>query len=89
MYVRLKQLVEQTLISKKVGLHTLRHSIATHLLQNGMTLEQISKFLGHGSMEATQIYTHILDERLRAIVGAAHPLNLGLLSGSNGLAQPN
>lgn len=62
MYVRVKQLVKQTPIIKKVGLHTLRHSIATHLLQNGMTLEQIGKFLGHGSLEATQIYTHILDE---------------------------
>jgi integrase/recombinase XerD len=44
------------------GLHTLRHSIATHLLQNGMSIEQIAKFLGHSSLESTQIYTHILHE---------------------------
>ena len=44
---------------KEIGLHTLRHSIATHLLQAGMKLESISRFLGHGSLESTQIYTHL------------------------------
>jgi integrase/recombinase XerD len=48
-----------TLIEKEIGLHTLRHSIATHLLQAGMKLEDISRFLGHSSLESTQIYTHI------------------------------
>lgn len=46
---------------KKIGLHTLRHSIATHLLQKGMLLESISTFLGHSSLESTQIYTHIVN----------------------------
>jgi len=46
--------------SKKLTLHILRHSIATHLLQNGMSIESISRFLGHGSLDSTQIYTHIL-----------------------------
>ena len=45
---------------KEIGLHTLRHSIATHLLSNGMPLASISKFLGHASLESTQIYTHLL-----------------------------
>ena len=45
-----------------IGLHTLRHSIATHLLQNGMKLEQIARFLGHSSLESTTIYTHISNE---------------------------
>ena len=44
-----------------MGLHTLRHSIATHLLQSGMKLESISRFLGHSSLESTQIYTHLAD----------------------------
>lgn len=44
---------------KEIGLHTLRHSIATHLLKAGMKLESISRFLGHSSLESTQIYTHI------------------------------
>ena len=47
---------------KQIGLHSLRHSIATHLLQAGMKLESISKFLGHSSLESTQIYTHILKQ---------------------------
>ncbi len=61
--LRLKQLQYRTnnpeLIEKEIGLHTLRHSIATHLLQAGMSLENISRFLGHSSLESTQIYTHL------------------------------
>lgn len=44
------------------GVHILRHSIATHLLQNGMNIEQISRFLGHSTLESTQVYTHLLEE---------------------------
>lgn len=51
----------EALRAKKLTLHVLRHSIATHLLQNGMEIENISLFLGHSSLEATQIYTHIAD----------------------------
>lgn len=47
---------------KKPSLHTLRHSIATHLLQAGMKLENISLFLGHRSLDSTQIYTHLANE---------------------------
>lgn len=46
---------------KRLSMHVLRHSIATHLLQNGMNIENISQFLGHSSLESTQIYTHLLD----------------------------
>lgn len=63
MLLRLKQLQYQTenedLIEKEIGLHTLRHSIATHLLQAGMELESIARFLGHSTLESTQIYTHL------------------------------
>ena len=52
----------KALRDKTIGLHTLRHSIATHLLQNGMELEMISRFLGHSSLESTQIYTHLVDD---------------------------
>lgn len=45
------------------GLHTLRHSIATHLLQNGMSIEQIARFLGHSTLESTQVYTHLIPEK--------------------------
>jgi integrase/recombinase XerD len=65
MLVRLKQLIDFTgnaeLMQKEIHLHTLRHSIATHLLQNGMKLERIKEFLGHSSLESTQIYTHFLE----------------------------
>ncbi len=47
---------------KEIGLHTLRHSIATHLLAHGMSLEKIKDFLGHSSLESTQIYTHLTNE---------------------------
>jgi integrase/recombinase XerD len=48
-----------SLKEKNVRLHVLRHSIATHLLQNGMPLENIGRFLGHSSLESTQVYTHL------------------------------
>jgi len=66
MLVRIKKLQERSdsevLKKKNIGLHTLRHSIATHLLQSGMPLKQIAKYLGHRSIESTQIYTHLIHE---------------------------
>lgn len=63
--LRLRILVHKTnnpvIQEKNPSLHTLRHSIATHLLQNGMKLEAIAKFLGHDSLESTQIYTHLVE----------------------------
>ena len=63
LFIRLKYLQHRTrnhdLIQKDIGLHTLRHSIATHLLKAGMKIELLSRFLGHGTIESTQIYTHI------------------------------
>jgi site-specific recombinase XerD len=64
LYVRIKVLVKKAKIKKKVGTHTLRHSIATHLLQSGMKLERIQQFLGHGDPDSTQIYTHLANEPL-------------------------
>ena len=62
LYERFRKLVKRSGIEKKVGLHSLRHSIATHLLLGGMKLDKIAKFLGHSSLESTQIYTHLKDE---------------------------
>jgi integrase/recombinase XerD len=59
---RIHRLAENAGIQKRPGLHTLRHSIATHLLQSGLTLEEVSRFLGHSSLETTQIYTHLSTE---------------------------
>jgi len=59
---RLKELLKQANITKSIGLHNLRHSIATHLLKSGMQIEDIAKFLGHAYLSSTQIYTHIAHE---------------------------
>jgi len=59
---RLRRLRTAAHIAKPFSLHTLRHSIATHLLASGMKLEQIQRFLGHTSLESTQIYTHIVHD---------------------------
>jgi site-specific recombinase XerD len=59
---RLKALLNQAGIKKPIGLHSLRHSIATHLLKSGMNIEDIARFLGHASLSSTQIYTHIAHE---------------------------
>ena len=65
MSLRLHLLQQRTedinLQQKNVRLHVLRHSIATHLLQNGMPLEKIGRFLGHSSLESTQVYTHLTE----------------------------
>ena len=61
---RLKVIIATTnnkiIINKQITLHILRHSIATHLLQRNVPLESIKTFLGHSSLESTQIYTHLL-----------------------------
>jgi integrase/recombinase XerD len=62
-YQRLAQMKKRAMIKKNVTLHGLRHSIATHLLQSGMDIEEIAKFLGHSSLASTQIYTHIINEK--------------------------
>ena len=62
LYLRIKGLVRKAGIQKQVGTHSLRHSIATHLLQSGMTLERIRDFLGHATLDSTQLYTHLVNE---------------------------
>ena len=66
---RLREITQATnnqeLITKHPTPHILRHSIATHLLEQGAEIEAISQFLGHSSLESTQIYTHILEDKAK------------------------
>ena len=52
----------------KISIHSLRHSIATHLLENGMELEKVKDFLGHNQLETTQVYTHVSADQLKNVV---------------------
>lgn len=70
--------VKKAQIPKRVTVHLIRHSLATHLLQNGVHLTQIQKLLGHTDISITQLYTHVKPKELKEAHDAHHPREAGL-----------
>jgi len=74
-FQQIKELAKEAgLDPEKISPHTMRHAFATHLLENGADLRSIQTLLGHSDIATTEVYTHVLEDRLKDVVQNLHPL---------------